>query len=406
MFRATFRTANIASRRFMCTSAGQSNTAAAPKRTNIVLPLIFGTSTALVAAGFYLDYEIRRDENGAVAQWYEQSALKPIMLSVYDATVGQFEDVFLPHSEKLLPDWPTAPCYAALEIPPGTPAPPLLILDLERTLIGSEYDPKHGWRHVKRPGLDRFLAQLAQYYEVVIFSENDPAIMENVLMAVDKEGRAHKLGPSAGEQVDNEIIKRLDYMNRDIRRIILVDDNPKASGKFPRNTILVKPYTNVRDKDDKELLNLIPLLQGLCHDDTIVDFRDALDSLGTHVAEEAAVEYQMRVSAARDQEMGKRNRGLGKLVRGLGSVVVTPAKEEPKEKKMLTAAEIVGTVDDEDERDKVKVNTPVVKKKGALLEWLERDEEEKADMQNRKREEMERIYRAKMMEKMKGQNKE
>lgn len=39
--------------------------------------------------------------------------------------------------------------------------------------------------------------------------------------------RAHRLGPSHLEhRPDGKYIKRLDYMNRDMGRLILIDDDP------------------------------------------------------------------------------------------------------------------------------------------------------------------------------------
>ena len=61
-------------------------------------------------------------------------------------------------SDKLLPDWGNPVFYPG--IPPGAPAPPLLVLDVEKTCIGSVYDASTGWKHVKRPGLDELLNQV------------------------------------------------------------------------------------------------------------------------------------------------------------------------------------------------------------------------------------------------------
>jgi import inner membrane translocase subunit TIM50 len=156
---------------------------------------------------------------------------------------------------------------AALNIPVGTPAPPLLVVDVERTLIATEHDPRFGYRHVKRRGVDKFIEQLSNYYEVVLFCENDIGMMEHVIMAIDKDNRTHKLGPSAGEiRNGGDVLKRLDCLNRDLRRIVLIDDSLTASQLCRRNTILVPPFDDVHDKNqemDNTLLDLIPVLQAL-----------------------------------------------------------------------------------------------------------------------------------------------
>jgi mitochondrial import inner membrane translocase subunit TIM50 len=332
-----------------------------------------------------------------------------LIMTIYNDTIGSFiDDILLPSSDDLLPEWPTAPCYAALGIPPGTPAPPLLVLDLEKTLIASEHDPRFGWRHVKRPGVDKFIEQLSNYYEIVIFCENDIGMMEHVLMNIDKDGRTHKLGPSAGEQRNGQILKRLDCLNRDVRRIILIDDNPISAQKFLENTILIQPYDDVRSKGDTVLLDLIPVLQAFVHHDGVKDFRACLNDLGTHQAHEIIEEYHMRVTKAKLSEENKRNRGLGKLLRqGLGENSASTSSSSSSSSSLM---DLVGTNETEIEREslqlkKLKENVEkpaVVKRKGTLFEWLENSEKERTEAAMKRREEMEAMYREKMMEKMKG----
>lgn len=130
----------------------------------------------------YAVYDISREEeqSGICAQLYKSSGAQAFINRLFDP-LGDF---FLPSKDKLMPDWPTDPVYA--NVAPGTPAPPLLVVDVEKTLIGSEHDAKHGWRFVKRPGADKFLDALANgYYEIALFSERDIGMVEPILMALD-----------------------------------------------------------------------------------------------------------------------------------------------------------------------------------------------------------------------------
>jgi hypothetical protein len=113
----------------------------------------------------------------------------------------------------------------------------------------------------------------------VIFSENDAGISDPIMDALDKDSQMHRLYSSAAECTGTAVIKRLDHLNRDEARIILIDDNPESFQKFPRNTLEVKPFLDVNDKTDTVLLDLIPLLYGLVHDE-VTDFRDTFDDLG------------------------------------------------------------------------------------------------------------------------------
>jgi NLI interacting factor-like phosphatase len=306
--------------------------------------------------------------------------------------------------------------------PAGAPCPPCLILDLEKTLIGSEHSAQYGWRHVKRPGLTQFIEKLSKYYEIVIFTENDIGVMSDLIAAIDPEGCVpHRFGSAQAEKRDGAIIKRLDFMNRDLSQVILIDDSTVASQMFPRNTLLVKPFNDVNDSTDTVLYDLVPLLQAFIHDQS-TDFRDTLDDLGTHEAEEACIEYKMRVSEKKRQEAFKRNRGIGGLVR---SKLLAPTDLDPTEFRstVLTASQIVGASPDgvlDREGSPHSTGTvmehkgfggkpiitgdvgpkaPVTKKKGAIFTYFEEAEKEREEIQARKKEKLEQIYIKKMTEK-------
>lgn len=265
-------------------------------------------------------YEINTNKEGEVYKLYDGSAIQQIVNWIVENTWGSFKDVFYPATDKLLPDWPTAPCYGNPF--PGTPAPPVLVLSLEKCLVGSVYDAKHGWRYVKRPGVDKFLASLANYYEIVLFAETDKGNMMEVFEAIDRTGHCHKFGSAEGEIRNGVTLKRLDIMNRDVGRILVLDHSKEATQLCPRNTLLVKPFEDIYDTKDTALLDMIPLLQGFVHED-VQDFRTALDTLGTHDAQEAVEEYQMRITRKKADEMDKRNRGFGGVVRNkLGTYVL------------------------------------------------------------------------------------
>ena len=106
-----------------------------------------------------------------------------------------------PIRQKLLPDWPYFP-----NTPPGTPCPPTLVLDLEGTLCTSVWDHKYGWRHVKRPGVEKFLKEMAQYYEVVIFTSNLGGIADPIISALDKV-RATAAVPAANSTRADDLLQ-------------------------------------------------------------------------------------------------------------------------------------------------------------------------------------------------------
>lgn len=374
-----------------------------------ISPTAIGTLATLGLLS-YCVYDIRTSPNGLIGSMYYNSPLEKFIRETVESTLGQ---VYEPQVEKLLPDFPNSPVYAGL--PPGTPCPPLLVLDLEKTLIGSTHDTKHGWRHVKRPGVDKFINTMSQYYEILILSDNDTGLVGEVFTAIDPEGRCHKNGAAALEARGDLMVKHIELMNRDPSRIIFIDDNPDAVQLCPRNALYIKPFTNVHDRTDTALLDLIPLLQALVHEQKS-DFRQVLDDLGTHDAEEAAIEYRMRLTRAKAAQVEKRNKGLGGLIRGNtnhrdlddGSVISS----------VLSPKDIVGgLIDDSPVTSFSKPTTsdrsnippppgvkeapkgPAVKKKGGLFAYLDEVDKVKEEEEMRKREKMHQM----MMERQQAQ---
>lgn len=361
--------------------------AASGGRRNIASIAVIGS----LGAAAYVAYEFSENPNGVVATQVGKAA--KVFDPVKNFFLGNLQEVFEPTTDKILPDWGDQTYYPG--VPPGSPAPPLLIVDLEKTLIGSKYDAKHGWRHVKRPGLDKFIKELSGYYEIAIISENDLGIVQDILMAIDPEGRCHKFGSNVSEMRGTAVLKRLDLMNRDLRKIVLIDDDPVASQLFPRNTLLITPFTEKDIYDtDHSLESLIPLLQAFVHEDAR-DYRDAIDSLGTHDAFQCAIEYRMRVDKKKREEQEKRNRGLGGVIRGAKEV-----EEDQYRSSILSAKDIVGDLVSESSDSFIPVvkslnkkeeKGPAEKKKGLLFKRLEEIEKQKEEEEMRKREVMMRI---------------
>ena len=162
-------TERLAARKLRASATTNSNSGKQNKsnHSNTFVASVIGLG--IVATGGAI-YNIQNDRDGPLGKLYYGSQIETIVNWIDNQTFGRFREVFEPSSDKLLPDFPS-PFYG--NVPPGAVAPPLLVIDLERTCIGSVYDAKHGWRHVKRPGFDKFLQQLQDYYEIVIFSEND-----------------------------------------------------------------------------------------------------------------------------------------------------------------------------------------------------------------------------------------
>ncbi|KAI9915208.1 hypothetical protein PsorP6_007068 [Peronosclerospora sorghi] len=215
-----------------------------------------------------------------------------------------------PSRPKLLPDWPIP------QVPANTPPVPVLVLDLEDTLVHSEWSRKHGWRHAKRPGVDEFLETLCQYYEIVIFSQNYGA--EEIVQKLDpKQCALHVLSRDATRYLNGAHVKDLSSLNRNLRQVVIVDDDPAAYQLQPENAIPVKPFTNGRDRDDQELKKLIPFLKALASE-RVADFRQVIQEFRDEdgVVRDLASKYSARVHQLELQKQEQKKKGFGGFVRG------------------------------------------------------------------------------------------
>ena len=70
----------------------------------------------------------------------------------------------MPYHSRLLPD---------MIILPGQPIPKTLVINFDETIVHSEYRLGQGLVYLKRPHLSKFLEELANMYEIVIFSSKE-----------------------------------------------------------------------------------------------------------------------------------------------------------------------------------------------------------------------------------------
>ena len=233
-------------------------------------------------------------------------------------------------------------------IPPEFPAPPNLVLDLEHTLVCSSWDRKYGWRPAKRPGVDKFLATLNQYYETVIFTPSIDGVAQPVIDSLDPKGYTmHRLFRDASHYHDGVHCKDLSWLNRDVSKIVALDDDPKALGFQPDNLISVKPYDDPEDREDRTLKRITPLLVELSREGHS-DIPAALRQFQSKDADEIADEFEARVANIRERRNQSMRRGLGALAtrdRSLPAPEMTPMKGDAFDEKNtgLTSKDLVGS---------------------------------------------------------------
>ncbi|KAK1269731.1 Mitochondrial import inner membrane translocase subunit TIM50 [Acorus gramineus] len=318
---------------FTSSSAGPSVTAnvgsapppaeAAKKSRWLLKSAVFGGLTGAASAAGYVTYAYTLEEvdqktiafrqapkNYSVADdastfdkfqaWVYSTAMtvpaKAVQayLDIRKAIEEVVRDYSVPFSEKLLPD-----PY------PQEQHVPTLVLDLNDTLIYTDWKRDRGWVTFKRPGVDAFLERLAQFYEIVVYTDQLNMNVDPILERLDQKGCVrHRLARTATRYLDgkhyrhttgllsfsissllttqlSKVLKSntnliavlnisqikgsnptvpndLSKLNRDPSRIIYITAHPDSTLQ-PENSVVINPWN--LETVDTALLDLLPFLE-------------------------------------------------------------------------------------------------------------------------------------------------
>lgn len=197
-----------------------------------------------------------------------------------------------PTSDKLLPD-----------LHPQEQHVFTLVLDLNETLLYTDWKRERGWRTFKRPGVDAFLDHLAKFYEIVVYSDQMNMYVDPVCDRLDPNHYIrYRLSRGATKYQDGKHYRDLSKLNRDPAKILYVSANAFDSSLQPENCVPIKPYK--LETDDTALLDLIPFLEYVARNSP-ADIRKVLQSYERKdIAREfleRSKDYQRRMQEQRQQ---------------------------------------------------------------------------------------------------------
>lgn len=242
--------------------------------------------------------------------WFRENVLSEKTSSgrVIKTGLGYLGDFFRPFTqpsrEELLPDMPP--------IPPGHVPFRTLVLDLEGTLCHSEWDRKYGWRTAKRPGVDKFLYRLAGMYEIVLFSSGMMMNEQPIAAELDQyRCISHFLFRSATTFEGNQHIKDLSKLNRDLARVVVVDDEDVGLKYHPENLVKIKRFEDVHEPDTT-LDDLLLFLEDL----VVRDVPDVREEIKKYEGRDIPTEFGRLAKQRKIEEEQNRRKGLGGLIRG------------------------------------------------------------------------------------------
>jgi len=170
--------------------------------------------------------------------------------TIYDYAIKPYAE---PSREQLLPDVPSQ--IRGKERP-------TLVISLDGTLIESTWTRQYGWRYVKRPGVDQFLAQLAPHFELVMWTDSMNTADPVVERLDPRRFFRHRLYRDATTYSGGQHIKDLSALNRNVAKCLIIDCDAACFGLHPAHGIAVPPYVSTADPDksDRTLTRLVPLL--------------------------------------------------------------------------------------------------------------------------------------------------
>jgi len=242
----------------------------------------------------------------------------------FGSTVSYYKD---PVMKKLLPD-------AAL-MDPNMPAF-TLVVGLEDVLIHSEWSREHGWRIAKRPGLDYFLKYLSLYYELVIFSTQASYTVDQIHRKLDPYQMVYPLYREMTVYEDGGYVKDLSYLNRDLKKVVMIESEPHAAKKQPENTIMLPKWDG--NPNDTTLIDLIPFLEYVAN----MGFEDTREVLKSFEGKYIPAEFDRRQKLIREKfEADRAQKKSKKSFGGLGSLF-GKKPQSPDGMQSITEAEAQG----------------------------------------------------------------
>jgi Dullard-like phosphatase family protein len=152
-----------------------------------------------------------------------------------------------------------------------------LVLDLDETLIhfkGNPNDDSSGLLQF-RPYLSEFLFEVSKFYELIVFTAAVKDYADPIIDAIEAKGikfdyrlyRVHTI------VINNDFVKDLSRLGRDISRTIIVDNMEQNYKLQPENGITIRPFWG-KDANDMALVDLLNVLVEIAKNN--MDVRDGI----------------------------------------------------------------------------------------------------------------------------------
>ena len=148
-------------------------------------------------------------------------------------------------------------------IPNKSNKPYTLVLDLDETLIHFKANPNNeesGTIKI-RPYLYQFLDSIKKYYELVVFTAATQEYADPIINALEQNKKYfdYRLYRIHTIIIDNDFVKDLSKLGRDLSKTIIVDNMEQNYKLQKSNGITIRPFWG-KDNEDSALIDLLDIL--------------------------------------------------------------------------------------------------------------------------------------------------
>mmetsp|Transcript_23135 Transcript_23135/g.64273 ORF Transcript_23135/g.64273 Transcript_23135/m.64273 type:complete len:357 (-) Transcript_23135:538-1608(-) len=171
-----------------------------------------------------------------------------------------------PPTDKLLPDIPPNAIYPRFTV----------VLDLNETIVHSDWTRGRGWRVFKRPGVEDFISKLAPQVELVVFTDQMATYGEPILERIDPQRMIRfRLYRDSTQYHNGKHVRDLSKLNRNLNQVIYITADKESFQFHPDNAVKIEPWK--LQESDTVLLDLIPFIE-LIVKTNVADVRDVMRS--------------------------------------------------------------------------------------------------------------------------------
>lgn len=215
-------------------------------------------------------------------------------------------------------------------MPPEYQLPYTLCIEYDKVLIKQEWSPQTGWRVKVRKGAREFLNYLCQFYELVIFTHSSFMTAQPILDELDKYGAVtFRLYRESTRFQNNVHVKDLNNLNRELRRVVMLDTDAKHCELNPDNCLVIPEWDG--NPDDTTLIDLVSFFQILATtgvDDVrpIVDYYKGKDLVKTFKENQAALR-EAELRAAQEEQERQAKKGFRLFGKAPAPAGVDPQRE-------------------------------------------------------------------------------